>query len=94
MPLSLYFGWGLMLPVILSLLYGIAAHRALAALGYRQKNTVGARLGLHFRLCSCLRYGEWSMYRCRLYTSLPSWASCFSCFEGTTAVLRNSLSSI
>ncbi len=59
MPLSLYFGWGLMLPVILSLLYGIAAHRALAALGYRQKNTVGARLGA--ALPSLLLFTLWGM---------------------------------
>ncbi|UWP59338.1 GGDEF domain-containing protein [Ruminococcus gauvreauii] len=59
MPLSLYFGWGLMLPVILSLLYGIAAHRALAALGYRQKNTVWARL--RAALPSLLLFTLWGM---------------------------------
>ena len=48
-----------MLPVVLSLLYGIAAHRALAALGYRQKNTVGASSGA--ALPSLLLFTLWGM---------------------------------
>ncbi|WP_411338301.1 GGDEF domain-containing protein [Ruminococcus gauvreauii] len=59
MPLSLYFGWGLMLPVILSLLYGITAHRALAALGYRQKNTV--RASFRAAMPSLLLFTLWGM---------------------------------
>ncbi|MCH1983250.1 GGDEF domain-containing protein [Ruminococcus sp. OA3] len=59
MPLSLYFGWGLMLPVILSLLYGVIAHRALTALDYLQKNTVWARI--RTSLPSLLLFTLWGM---------------------------------
>lgn len=44
MPFSVYFGWGLLVPACLSLLYGFLSHRAMGALGYTLKNTAWARL--------------------------------------------------
>ena len=42
--LPVYFGWGLLVPVCFSLIYGYVSHRAMQALGYRQENTVRAYL--------------------------------------------------
>lgn len=44
MPYIIYTGWGLLVPIALSLLYGFTGRRARAALGYTQKNTVWAWL--------------------------------------------------
>lgn len=44
MPYIIYTGWGLLVPVGLSLLYGLMGRRARAALGYVQKNTAWAWL--------------------------------------------------
>lgn len=44
MLFSVYFGWGLLVPACLSLLYGILSFRAMDTLGYSKRNTAGERI--------------------------------------------------
>ncbi len=55
---NIYTRWGLLVPIGLSLFYGITRHRAKAVLGYIQKNTVWAWIREILPLCSCSRFGE------------------------------------
>ena len=45
MPFSFYMGWWLLIPVCLSLLYGIISHHVLQIMEYPQKDTILGRLG-------------------------------------------------
>lgn len=45
LPFSFYMGWWLLIPVCLSLLYGIISHHVLQIMEYPQKDTILGRLG-------------------------------------------------
>ena len=57
--LPVYFGWGLLVPVCFSLIYGYVSHRAMQALGYRQENTV--RAYLRISLPAMILFTLWCM---------------------------------
>ena len=44
MPFPIYLGWGLLVPVVLSLLFACLSEHAMSTLGYKQKNTVLKRI--------------------------------------------------
>lgn len=44
MPFSIYFGWGLLVPVGLSMIYGCAAQHATTVLGYQKQYTTRERI--------------------------------------------------
>lgn len=57
--LPVYFGWGLLVPVCFSLIYGYVSHRAMQALGYQQENTV--RAYLRISLPAMILFTLWCM---------------------------------
>lgn len=54
-----YWGWGLLAPALLSLLYGFTAHYAMGSMGYTQKNTLWERVRLS--LPSILLFTGWGI---------------------------------
>lgn len=59
MPFSVYVGWWLLIPVCITLLYGIISHHILWIMEYPQKNTVWGRFGNY--LPALLLFTLWSM---------------------------------
>lgn len=59
MPFSVYMGWWLLIPVCISLLYGVISHHVLWIMEYPQKNTVWGRFGNY--LPALLLFTLWSM---------------------------------
>ena len=57
---SMYFGLWLLVPAFLSLLYGMTAYRAMAALGYQQKDIPWERIRISLPVL--LLFTFWSMY--------------------------------
>lgn len=59
MTVSLYFGWGLLVPAVFSIIYGLRVHYVIGVLGYRHENTIRKRFLFPFYFM--LLFVTWGM---------------------------------